>query len=167
MRHTGSISETVRSLFWIAATNFVFPVLLSVVQLALYFARPDNYLVAIYIDNINIYSTILGVVFATLWVAEGRWEKDHHLYSASDLTTTEHPGASSHPPPLSALNRPSNARNHMTFARTSAVVDITVDRSTEVLSYPNSTNASDDLTKIQTSTSAYELANINGPAMAV
>ncbi|KAJ7204770.1 hypothetical protein GGX14DRAFT_698708 [Mycena pura] len=68
-----TISQTVKSLFWISTSNFVFPVILGIAQLAIYVARPDDYLIALYVEAVNFHFTIMGVVFATLWVAESRW----------------------------------------------------------------------------------------------
>lgn len=54
----------------------------------------------------------------------------------------------------------------MTFAPTRAV-GITVEHSTEVHSSPNSSNVSNDLTKIPTSSSVYELGDRDAPTVGV
>lgn len=42
-------------------------------------ARPDNYIVALYVEVANIHLTIVGVVFATIWASEGRWADTNQL----------------------------------------------------------------------------------------
>ncbi|KIJ57602.1 hypothetical protein HYDPIDRAFT_104062, partial [Hydnomerulius pinastri MD-312] len=64
----------VNQLFWISTYNFVFPVLLSLAQIIIYMINEDKYyLIALYIEQVNFYFTIMGLVFATVWAAEGRW----------------------------------------------------------------------------------------------
>ncbi|KAJ7090822.1 hypothetical protein B0H15DRAFT_778903 [Mycena belliarum] len=79
-RESRTVSQAVKSLFWISASNFVFPVILGVAQLAIYVASPDDYLTALYVEAVNFHFTIMGVVFATLWVAEGRWVDSQSSY---------------------------------------------------------------------------------------
>lgn len=150
----GTVSQTVRALFWISATNFVFPVMLSIVQLVVYFARPDNYLIALYVAQVNFYFTIMGVVFATLWVAEGRWKKDHLNQTPSESYHTATQLASD---PFQSIQRPSPyGKTALSFAPTAPAVDINISRSTEI--YPQSSNGSEIAsTKVQTGSSAYEL----------
>ncbi|KIJ59705.1 hypothetical protein HYDPIDRAFT_118202 [Hydnomerulius pinastri MD-312] len=70
-----SVSEKVNQLFWISTYNFVFPVLLSLAQIIVYTINEDKYyLIALYIEQANFYFTIMGLVFATVWAAESRWE---------------------------------------------------------------------------------------------
>ncbi|KIJ66530.1 hypothetical protein HYDPIDRAFT_109576, partial [Hydnomerulius pinastri MD-312] len=70
-----SVSEKVNQLFWISTYNFVFPVLLSLAQIIVYMINEDKYyLIALYIEQVNFYFTIIGLVFATVWAAESRWE---------------------------------------------------------------------------------------------
>ncbi|KAF7348984.1 hypothetical protein MVEN_01419400 [Mycena venus] len=66
------MSQTIKSLFWISVSNFVFPVILGIAQLTTYLANPNS-LTPLYIEAVNFHFTIMGVVFATLWVAEGEW----------------------------------------------------------------------------------------------
>ncbi|KAI0751545.1 hypothetical protein C8Q80DRAFT_1098839, partial [Daedaleopsis nitida] len=68
------ISSRLRTLFWIATTNFVFPVILNVVQLVVVF-RDRNFTHGTYILSINIYVEIIGVLFATLWCSESYWTR--------------------------------------------------------------------------------------------
>lgn len=80
----GTLSQKISTLFWISTSNFVFPVILSIVQIAIYMASPDNYLVALYVETVNYHFTIMGVVFATVWAAEGRWEDDNNINKPLD-----------------------------------------------------------------------------------
>jgi len=66
------MSQTIKSLFWISVSNFVFPVILGISQLTTYLVNPNS-LTPLYIEAVNFHITIMGVVFATLWVAEGEW----------------------------------------------------------------------------------------------
>ncbi|KIY47592.1 hypothetical protein FISHEDRAFT_15948, partial [Fistulina hepatica ATCC 64428] len=68
-----SLSQRLKTLFWISVSNFVFPLILSVVQLAIYANNSAHYVTALYVEQVNIQFTIIGVVFATVWVAEGQW----------------------------------------------------------------------------------------------
>lgn len=68
------MSQTVKTLFWISTTNFVFPFILSLTQLIIYLVKPDEYLTALYVEAVNYHLTVIGVVFATVWAAEVRWE---------------------------------------------------------------------------------------------
>ncbi|KAI0316862.1 hypothetical protein OF83DRAFT_1047825, partial [Amylostereum chailletii] len=68
-----SFPEKVYTLFWISTCNFVFPVLLSIVQVVIYMVRPADYLIATYVQEANLYLTTIFLVFATVWVFEGRW----------------------------------------------------------------------------------------------
>ncbi|KAJ7908999.1 hypothetical protein B0H13DRAFT_1616981 [Mycena leptocephala] len=74
----GPMSQTIKSLFWISVSNFVFPVILGVAQLATYLSNPNS-LTPLYIEAVNFHFTIMGVVFATLWVAEGQWADTRNI----------------------------------------------------------------------------------------
>ncbi|TCD68956.1 hypothetical protein EIP91_009346 [Steccherinum ochraceum] len=74
-----SFSKKIATLFWISATNFVFPVVLSVAQLVALLVIPSRYDIALYINEVNIHISIIAVVFATVWVFEGRWAETHGL----------------------------------------------------------------------------------------
>jgi len=73
------MSQTIKSLFWIAVSNFVFPVILGVAQLATYLSNPNS-LTPLYIEGVNFHFTIMGVVFATLWVAESEWAGTRNIF---------------------------------------------------------------------------------------
>ncbi|KIY53188.1 hypothetical protein FISHEDRAFT_33745 [Fistulina hepatica ATCC 64428] len=83
----------VRVLFWISVCNFVFPLFMAIVQLAVYLAEKNatdtKYLIAFYIQQVNMYFTIIGVVFATIWVAEDRWNTSRGHFGASLPYTTQ------------------------------------------------------------------------------
>ena len=70
-----SFSKKLRTLFWLFISNFALPVLLSVAQLVVYLASPDDYQTAEYIEQINDHFTIICVVFATVWAFEGSWKE--------------------------------------------------------------------------------------------
>ncbi|KAI0260641.1 hypothetical protein BC834DRAFT_899389 [Gloeopeniophorella convolvens] len=97
-----SIARRIRTLFWISATNFVFPVILGIAELAVYFASSNNYLLALYIDFVKMPVNVIGVVFATLWAAEGRRRAE-----SSQGTMVQ---------PLSAMRFPYYTPSHTTFS---------------------------------------------------
>ncbi|KAI0052730.1 hypothetical protein FA95DRAFT_1259358 [Auriscalpium vulgare] len=80
-----SRTRQIKSLFWICTSTFVFPVVLGVIQLCVYITSPKNYLLALYVQEVNFHFTIIGVVFATVWAAEGRWAAARQLDDASAL----------------------------------------------------------------------------------
>ncbi|EIN09811.1 hypothetical protein PUNSTDRAFT_133582 [Punctularia strigosozonata HHB-11173 SS5] len=61
-----SLSGRLRMLFWIALTNFVFPVVFNLVQIIIIFSK-NSFFVGAYIMMVNTFVSILGVVFATVW----------------------------------------------------------------------------------------------------
>ena len=65
---SASFYYRVRTFFWISASNFVFPVILNLVQLVLAFRDPD-FLKGAYVLMLNNYVSIIGVLFATIWSA--------------------------------------------------------------------------------------------------
>ncbi|KAM5531173.1 hypothetical protein V8D89_015143 [Ganoderma adspersum] len=64
----GSYGARLRTLFWIALSNFVFPVIFDVAQLILIF-RDRNYIEGSYVVIVNSYVSILGVLFSTIWAS--------------------------------------------------------------------------------------------------
>ncbi|PFH46138.1 hypothetical protein AMATHDRAFT_51267 [Amanita thiersii Skay4041] len=68
----------IRGLFWIAVSNFVFPVLLAIVELVFMF-HVRNFIHGIYVGYVNAYVSIVGVLLATVWAASGRWCEQHYL----------------------------------------------------------------------------------------
>ncbi|KAI0316518.1 hypothetical protein OF83DRAFT_1172807 [Amylostereum chailletii] len=85
-----SFSEKIYTLFWISASNFVFPVLLSITQVVIYMVKPDDYLLSLYIQEVNLQFSIISVVFATAWAFEGRWAEEHGIrgISGHDITVS-------------------------------------------------------------------------------
>ena len=55
-----------RTLFWIAVTNFVFPVILNIAQIILLFLDPAEFYV-VYVFYASLYLNIIGVLLATVW----------------------------------------------------------------------------------------------------
>ncbi|KAI0776549.1 hypothetical protein BD413DRAFT_602137 [Trametes elegans] len=64
--HSGSLSSRLRTLFWIAVSNFVIPVLLNLTQLIFTF-HDSSFLHGTYIFIVNNYVQIIGVLLATVW----------------------------------------------------------------------------------------------------
>ncbi|PBK70347.1 hypothetical protein ARMSODRAFT_974311 [Armillaria solidipes] len=81
-----SYSKRISTLFWIAVSNFVFPVMLSFVQLVFAF-KARLFLDATYIIITNIYFEIIAVLLATVWSAGSKWsEKQQATAKTSTLT---------------------------------------------------------------------------------
>ncbi|TFK37248.1 hypothetical protein BDQ12DRAFT_632665, partial [Crucibulum laeve] len=63
-----SYPATLRALFWISVSNFVFPCMFAIAQYILIFRDPNpNHYLIVLISN--IYVAIIGVLFATVWAA--------------------------------------------------------------------------------------------------
>jgi len=62
----GSFTNKLKTLFWIASTNFVFPLIFSLCQIVILFVKNDI-LVAASVAMANIYISIISTVFATIW----------------------------------------------------------------------------------------------------
>ena len=71
----GSFAETIKTLLWVASTNFVFPVLFSLAQIIIVYREVDV-LVVNDIVLINTSIAVIGVVFATVWAGTTNWAKD-------------------------------------------------------------------------------------------
>ncbi|TFK37705.1 hypothetical protein BDQ12DRAFT_569585, partial [Crucibulum laeve] len=67
--------QVVGGLFWIAVSNFVFPVLLSLAQLIFSFKDP-SFLDGNYVFMCNDYVAIIGVLLATVWTAGNQWSNE-------------------------------------------------------------------------------------------
>ena len=74
--HTASrpdpYASRLRTLFWLAVSNFVFPVIFNIVQLVIVF-RDRNFTHGVYVVSANIYVEIVCVLLATLWCSETYW----------------------------------------------------------------------------------------------
>ncbi|KIL62108.1 hypothetical protein M378DRAFT_13063 [Amanita muscaria Koide BX008] len=77
MRMAGSHwSSTLEALFWIALSNFVIPVILSIVELLVIWLSTDIFNV-VPIFLVNLYVEIIGVLLATVWAAGTRGQDNH------------------------------------------------------------------------------------------
>ncbi|KAK0235302.1 hypothetical protein EDD85DRAFT_954849 [Armillaria nabsnona] len=86
--HLTSYSSRINALFWIAISNFVFPVFLACVQLICSF-RIQSYLTATYIATTNVYFEIISVLLATIWSAGREWSEEQQApKSTSKMVTT-------------------------------------------------------------------------------
>ena len=73
---TASVSSRIRTLFWIAASNFVIPVILNIALLVDIFRKTSSPMVVSCLEYTNVYVQIIGVVLATLWAAGSQWLED-------------------------------------------------------------------------------------------
>ena len=71
-----SFGERIRILFWIAATNFVFPVLFSIAQLIVVLRPNVNVADVNDIVLVNTSIAVIGVVFAVVWAGSVSWQRD-------------------------------------------------------------------------------------------
>ncbi|KAI0640904.1 hypothetical protein C8Q79DRAFT_1003985 [Trametes meyenii] len=69
-----TLSSRLRTLFWIAVSNFVLPVLLNLAQLIFVF-RDSSFLHGTYVFLVNTYVQILGVLLATIWSTGTQWSE--------------------------------------------------------------------------------------------
>ncbi|KZV75064.1 hypothetical protein PENSPDRAFT_572123 [Peniophora sp. CONT] len=77
---TGSnLSRKLATLFWLSATSFVLPVLLSIAELITYFTR--RYDAVAYIQQVNYHFTVISVVFATVWAFEETWQDERETWT--------------------------------------------------------------------------------------
>ncbi|KAI0742282.1 hypothetical protein C8Q80DRAFT_1108454 [Daedaleopsis nitida] len=68
-----SYASRLGTLWWIAVSNFVFPVLLNIAQIVFIF-RDRNFIDGTYILMVNNYVEIIGVLLATLWCSGTHWQ---------------------------------------------------------------------------------------------
>ena len=73
MRSVVSYTARLRALFWIAASNFVIPVIFNIAQLVLIF-HDESFVHGTYVLLVNIYVEIVSVLLATLWCSSSLWE---------------------------------------------------------------------------------------------
>jgi hypothetical protein len=94
---TDSFTNRIRSLFFIALANFIFPVFFNIVLIIIYYSSDASNV--IFIVPSNTYVTIFGVVFATIW--------NHASHHGVETSSTPHymkaMGTSSNSKPFSAL----------------------------------------------------------------
>lgn len=72
---SASFADTLKTLLWVAATNFVVPVLFSLVQIIVVY-RDIDVLIVNDIVLINTSIAVIGVVFATVWAGTTHWVQD-------------------------------------------------------------------------------------------
>ncbi|KAJ7645927.1 hypothetical protein DFH06DRAFT_1332867 [Mycena polygramma] len=84
-----SHASKLKSLFYIALGNFVFPCVLSLVQLIFLFRDP-SFLDGSYVFLTNVYVEIIGVLMATIWVAGGQWS-DQTAQGSAAQSSSFHP----------------------------------------------------------------------------
>ncbi|KAJ6593198.1 hypothetical protein B0H19DRAFT_920797, partial [Mycena capillaripes] len=73
-----SSASKLKSLFYIALGNFVFPCLLGLVELIFVF-RDSNFVNGSHVVLTNVYVQIIGVLMATIWVAGGHWSDESQV----------------------------------------------------------------------------------------
>ncbi|PFH50975.1 hypothetical protein AMATHDRAFT_3484 [Amanita thiersii Skay4041] len=97
-RRFSTYASRLEALFWIAVSNFVIPVLLSIAQLIVVWL--DNSIFDVVpICLVNIYVEIIGVLLATVWVAAGsQWEerKTDQMLTSIQFTEATSPTSSGH-----------------------------------------------------------------------
>ncbi|KAF5357641.1 hypothetical protein D9758_007501 [Tetrapyrgos nigripes] len=71
-----SFTSRLKSLFWIATTNVIFPLIFSLMQIIIVFTS-DNILLAASIAMANIYVAIISTAFATIWAATSSFKEAH------------------------------------------------------------------------------------------
>ena len=62
--------------------------MLGIVQLVIYMAKPKEYLLAVYVEETNFHLNIIGLVFATVWAAEGHWADANDIKDSSTRIST-------------------------------------------------------------------------------
>ena len=81
------IGSTLEALFWIAVSNFVIPVVLSIAQLVVLWVSQNIFIVAP-IMIVNIYVEIIGVLLATVWAVGSQWQEEKCSRSSVPALTT-------------------------------------------------------------------------------
>lgn len=82
-----SVLERLRGLFAIALANFVFPLFMNVTQLIL-IVRDTNYARGAEVLMANMYISIFGVLFATVWASGNAWGRNRKQSDQSAMQTT-------------------------------------------------------------------------------
>ncbi|KAG0704152.1 hypothetical protein DFH29DRAFT_913144 [Suillus ampliporus] len=73
-----TVAARLRVLFFIALSNFVFPVMLNIIQLSFIFGSTASFFRTSIVYIVNNYVTIIGVVFATIWSMGSRSLDESH-----------------------------------------------------------------------------------------
>ncbi|HEV7735760.1 MAG TPA: hypothetical protein VGO47_00065 [Chlamydiales bacterium] len=92
-----------KALFWIATSNFVFPALFNIVLIVTTTSVKinENTILLMVIHQSDIYIEIIGVLFATVWVANAR----ANIISSSASSDTQTSSMRFVPNPTLATNR--------------------------------------------------------------
>ncbi|KAH7887558.1 hypothetical protein F5I97DRAFT_849158 [Phlebopus sp. FC_14] len=83
-----SFGRRLKTLFWIALSNFVFPALFSVVQIIVVY-RAISPVVVNQICLVNTSIAVIGVVFATVWAGSVRKKMDQSMAAAPSIRGEE------------------------------------------------------------------------------
>jgi len=82
-----SLISRIRGLFAIALANFVFPLFLNITQVVL-ITRDTNYARGAEVLMANMYVSIFGVLFATVWASGNAWGRNNSAQDQSAIHTT-------------------------------------------------------------------------------
>ncbi|KAJ6595830.1 hypothetical protein DFH09DRAFT_1135736 [Mycena vulgaris] len=82
-----SLLSRIRGLFVIALSNFVFPLFLNVTQMIM-ITRDTDYARGAEVLMANMYVSIFGVLFATVWASGNAWGRNNSKQDQSAMETT-------------------------------------------------------------------------------
>ena len=71
-----TVTERIRQIFFIAAANFVFPLILNIAQL-ICITTSRSYAVGTMFLLSNGYVSVIGVLCATIWASGSEWVRTH------------------------------------------------------------------------------------------
>ncbi|KAH7884902.1 hypothetical protein F5I97DRAFT_1893225 [Phlebopus sp. FC_14] len=107
---SGSIGERIRQIFYIAAANFVFPVMFNIAQIVCITTDP-SYGTGTMLLLVNGYVSVLGVLCATIWFSGMEWVRAqgaNSAFVASQPSSKTH-GTTSYASERLTIPRPSDA----------------------------------------------------------
>ncbi|KAG1809925.1 uncharacterized protein HD556DRAFT_1280723 [Suillus plorans] len=85
-----AIAKRLQGLFVIALCNFVFPVVLNIIQLGLIFSSTTSFFQTSMVYMVNNYVNIIGVVFATIWsIGSRKLESSLPPITSRSLSTSD------------------------------------------------------------------------------
>ncbi|KAI0748372.1 hypothetical protein C8Q80DRAFT_1270791 [Daedaleopsis nitida] len=99
-----TFADRIRTLLYVAATNFVVPVLFSLAQIIVVY-RDVDVLVVNDIVLVNTSVAVIGVVFATVWVDSGQWMRDRSVTAFGSGAKSSHIVFENNPTYVSELSR--------------------------------------------------------------
>ncbi|KAJ8595649.1 hypothetical protein M405DRAFT_871734 [Rhizopogon salebrosus TDB-379] len=85
------VVRRLRSLFIIAVSNFMFPVVLNIIQLGLSIGQ-SNYIRTSLVVVVNTYVIVIGVVFATVWASGTQYFESQQEEESSALSRIQRGG---------------------------------------------------------------------------